>query len=169
MANYEYSKNGNIVEVEIEGKDGQYRVVVGDREIAIDAWKLSDHLLNISANGKQKRVFVAESGGKTYVHLDGKIFAFDDVDSAANSRSAAHGAAGVASAITSPMPGNLIKLMVAEGDRVVEGQPLVIVEAMKMENEIRSPADGIVKRVRYSVGDLVDAGVPIVELEAEEE
>jgi 3-methylcrotonyl-CoA carboxylase alpha subunit len=169
MANYEYSRNDNIVDVAIEGKDGQYRVQVGDREISLDAWKLSDHLLNISVNGKQQRVYVAASGGKTYVHIDGKIFSFDDVDSAANSRSVAHGASGAAGAIMSPMPGNLIKLMVAVGDTVVEGQPLVIVEAMKMENEIRSPANGIVKKVKYSVGDLVDAGVPIVELETEDE
>ena len=169
MANYEYLKNGNIVDVAIEGKDGQFRVTVGDQEIAIDALKLSDYLLNISANGKQKRVFVAESGNKTYVHIDGMVFAFDDADAVSNARGATHSASGAAGAITSPMPGNLIKLMVSEGDKVTEGQPLVIVEAMKMENEIRSPANGIVKKVRYSVGDLVDAGVPIVELETEAE
>ena len=65
------------------------------------------------------------------------------------------------------MPGNLIKVMVKEGDAVEEGQALVIVEAMKMENEIRSPSNGIVKSVNFSVGDLVDAGVPIVELETD--
>jgi len=167
MSHYQYLKNGEPVDVIVDGKDGHFRVQVGGQELSLEAQKLSDHLLSVSANGKQKRIFVAESGGKAYVSIEGRIFVFDDAARASNNHGAGRSAVAVSGAITSPMPGNLIKVMVKEGDRVSEGQPLVIVEAMKMENEIRSPSEGIVKTIRYSVGDLVEAGVPIVELETE--
>lgn len=60
--------------------------------------------------------------------------------------------------VTSPMPGKVVALMVEEGQEVVEGQGLVVVEAMKMENELRSPKTGTVRSVRAAVGDAVDGG-----------
>jgi pyruvate carboxylase subunit B len=55
--------------------------------------------------------------------------------------------------------------MVAVGDDVKEGTTLAIVEAMKMQNELRAPRDGIVKRINYEEGDQVEALKPLVELE----
>jgi len=168
MSHYQYLKDGEPVDVIVDGKDRHFRVQVGGQEISLEAQRLSDHLLSVSANGKQKRVFVVGSGARTYVSIEGRIFVFDNAAQVFNNRGSGRGVATASGAITSPMPGNLIKVLVKEGDSVSEGQPLVIVEAMKMENEIRSPSEGIVKTIRYAVGDLVAAGVPIVELETEE-
>ncbi|MCJ7577768.1 MAG: biotin/lipoyl-binding protein, partial [candidate division Zixibacteria bacterium] len=68
-----------------------------------------------------------------------------------------------------PMPGKIVKILVREGDKVRKGQGLVIVEAMKMENEIRSPGAGIVKKINFKEGNLVDTADLIIELEPEEE
>jgi biotin carboxyl carrier protein len=65
--------------------------------------------------------------------------------------------AGPAS-ITSPMPGKLVKLLVAEGDSVKEGQGVAVVEAMKMQNELRALKSGTVERVRVVEGQSVNAG-----------
>ncbi|MCH8026710.1 MAG: hypothetical protein IID63_01145 [candidate division Zixibacteria bacterium] len=65
------------------------------------------------------------------------------------------------------MPGKIVKLLVKVGDRVSEKQPLMIVEAMKMENQVNSPAAGIVKAVNASVGDQVDTVSAIIELDLE--
>jgi biotin carboxyl carrier protein len=54
------------------------------------------------------------------------------------------------------------------GDKVERGQGLVIVEAMKMENEIKSPVNGIVEKISFAPGDLVDAAQPIIEITPEE-
>jgi biotin carboxyl carrier protein len=67
------------------------------------------------------------------------------------------------------MPGKVVKLLVAEGDLVEMSQPLVIVEAMKMETPLLSPAAGTIRKVHFAEGDLVDAGKPIVEVDAAEQ
>ena len=81
-------------------------------------------------------------------------------------RSAELKGAEESAAVCPPMPGMVVKINVSEGDTVRRNQSLAIVEAMKMENELRSPIDGRVRRVHASAGDLVDTGNPIIELEA---
>jgi 3-methylcrotonyl-CoA carboxylase alpha subunit len=79
-----------------------------------------------------------------------------------------HGGPGSES-LTSPMPGTLIKVLVSEGQEVQEGQPLVVLEAMKMEHTIVAPHAGIVQRLAYGEGASVAGGVTLVELEELEE
>jgi 3-methylcrotonyl-CoA carboxylase alpha subunit len=68
--------------------------------------------------------------------------------------------------ITSPMPGKVIKIAVKQGDVVVRGDLLLVVEAMKMENNILSPADAVVDRINIAVGELVDSNITLVHLSA---
>ena len=69
------------------------------------------------------------------------------------------------SAVQSPMPGKVVKVLVAVGDEVKSGQGVVVVEAMKMENELKSPKDGKVKAVAVKEGQAVEAGQSLVTLE----
>jgi glutaconyl-CoA/methylmalonyl-CoA decarboxylase subunit gamma len=69
------------------------------------------------------------------------------------------------SAVQSPMPGKVVKVLVAVGDEVKSGQGVVVVEAMKMENELKSPKDGKVKAVAVKEGQAVEAGQNLVTLE----
>ncbi|MBR4626413.1 MAG: biotin/lipoyl-binding protein [Ruminococcus sp.] len=64
--------------------------------------------------------------------------------------------------VEAPMPGNIIRVDVKQGDTVKAGQTLIILEAMKMENEIVSPKDGTVAQVVTSKGSVVDTGAPLV-------
>ncbi len=64
--------------------------------------------------------------------------------------------------VSAPMPGNILRIDVAQGDTVKAGQILVILEAMKMENEIVAPKDGTVAQVVTSKGAVVDTGAPLV-------
>ncbi len=65
-------------------------------------------------------------------------------------------------AVNAPMPGNILRIDVAKGDTVKAGQVLVILEAMKMENEIVAPKDGTVAQVVTSKGAVVDTGSPLI-------
>ena len=64
----------------------------------------------------------------------------------------------------SVMPGVVVSLLVAEGDAVEEGQPLLVLEAMKMQNEIAAPAAGSVRLIHVQEGEAVSAGAKLVEL-----
>ena len=71
--------------------------------------------------------------------------------------------------LRAPMPGLVVQLEVAEGDQVTSGQGLVIVEAMKMENELKSEGEGTVKRILVEPGQAVDKDQVLVEFETPEE
>ncbi|MGE0152509.1 MAG: acetyl-CoA carboxylase biotin carboxylase subunit [Reyranellaceae bacterium] len=67
--------------------------------------------------------------------------------------------------LQAPMPGKVIDVKVKDGEKVRRGQPVVVLEAMKMEHTIAAPTDGIVKRVKFAAGEMVDEGVELVEFE----
>ena len=68
--------------------------------------------------------------------------------------------------LTALMPGRIVKVMVGVGDAVANGQPLLIMEAMKMEHTIHSPREGIIEKVFYKVDDIVAADAPLFAFEA---
>jgi acetyl/propionyl-CoA carboxylase alpha subunit len=74
-------------------------------------------------------------------------------------------AALLAGSLVAPMPGNVLRVLVAPGDAVTAGQPLVVVEAMKMEHEVVAPADGTVASVHVATGEQVDTGHPLLQME----
>ncbi len=81
---------------------------------------------------------------------------------AAPAAAAAPAVSGKGEAITAPMPGTILKVNVAQGDAVKAGQVLVVLEAMKMENEILAPKDGTITQVVTAKGSTVDTGAPLV-------
>ncbi|HCN90313.1 MAG TPA: 3-methylcrotonyl-CoA carboxylase, partial [Oxalobacteraceae bacterium] len=66
--------------------------------------------------------------------------------------------------LTAPMPGKIVALLVAKGDAVEKGAPLLIMEAMKMEHTIAAPSKGVVEEMLYAVGDQVTEGAPLLSL-----
>jgi acetyl/propionyl-CoA carboxylase alpha subunit len=85
-----------------------------------------------------------------------------DVDARATNH---HGAAGEQSSVIAPMPGTVIRLLVGAGDSVRARQPLIVLEAMKMETPLTSPYDAVVRAVHVAEGDRVAGGALLVELE----
>ena len=81
---------------------------------------------------------------------------------AAPAAAAAPVVTGAGEAVNAPMPGNILKVNVKAGDAVKSGTVLVVLEAMKMENEIMAPKDGTVTQVLVSKGSTVDTGAPLV-------
>ena len=68
--------------------------------------------------------------------------------------------------LTAPMPGRIVRQLIAAGDRVGRGAPLLVLEAMKMEHTIVAPADGRVAALRYAEGDQVEEGAVLLDFEA---
>jgi pyruvate carboxylase subunit B len=130
---------------------------VGDRGV---------HALRVE--GASRRVVArAEGGGRWRLHLDGTSAVAEVIDERTRviremvgASAAAHGPRP----LTSPMPGLVVRVEVVEGERVVEGQGLVIVEAMKMENELRAQVPALVRRVLVRAGDTVDKDQVLLDL-----
>ena len=106
--------------------------------------------------------------GRYTLWVDGfryEVEALDERSRTIRDLSAASGVAVGPAPLIAPMPGLVVRVNVTEGDEVAAGQGLVVMEAMKMENELRAPAAGRVSRVHATAGTAVEKGTVLVELE----
>jgi biotin carboxyl carrier protein len=101
------------------------------------------------------------AGGELIVHVNGRAVGVT-IDTRRKRRRESAAAAAGPTAVVAPMPGRIVKLLVAPGDVVEALQPLVVVEAMKMENELRAPRAGSVADVRISQGMSVEANAVLM-------
>lgn len=125
----------------------------------------------ITVNGKTYDVAVEETNGVASAPAAAPVAAAPAPVAAPAAPAAAPApaapaapAATGAEKVNSPMPGNIIDIKVAAGDAVTNGQTLLILEAMKMENEIKAPCDGTVAGVHVAKGDTVDSGALLISL-----
>lgn len=134
---------------------GGMECIVDGQPIAVDAQMLQPGVLSLIVEGRQYRCVLDGDG----VLIGGRRFGFEvnDPRSLRGRGGAGSGGAGPR-AIKAPMPGRVVRVLVAAGEEVAEQQGVVAVEAMKMQNELRSPKAGRVARVAVEVGDTVAAG-----------
>jgi glutaconyl-CoA/methylmalonyl-CoA decarboxylase subunit gamma len=154
--------------------------------IPVDITVLPTGETQVIAAGRRMSVDTVEHGGATHMCIDGRSVDLwidgtaPDVGIVAAGRRfratvesermrASHAAqssnAGGDWTVTSPMPGRVIKVLVAEGDAITAGMPLVVVEAMKMENELSCRHSGTVKKIYVSPGATVESGAKLIEIE----
>lgn len=117
----------------------------------------------VDAEGASTIVAVAGAAPTLWASAEGRAHPLTADTSPTRSRAARPSASGDLSA---PMPATVVKVVVAVGDRVATGDPVVVLEAMKMELTIRAPRDGVVTAIACSTGELVAPGRPLVELGA---
>ena len=111
------------------------------------------------------RVQRGAAGAVSVVFAAGTI-ALEALDPFRDSVRRGKGGAGGKRTLTAPIPGRVLEVRVAEGDTVVAGQPVIVVEAMKMANELRAPVAGRVTKISATVGAPVDAGAPLLVIES---
>ena len=134
---------------------GMTTCVVDGRRIAIDARILQPGVMSLLVEGKQYRCILDGDG----VLIGGRRFGFEVSDPRSLQGRSGTGA-GIAGprALKAPMPGRVVRVLVAAGEDVAEQQGIVVIEAMKMQNELKSPKAGRVVRVAAVVGETVGAG-----------
>lgn len=151
--------------VRIEERNGLYQVTVGERVHDVDAVRLSgSSTLSLLIDGRSREAEVVPQGHGYLVVLPSRSLAVEVEDEvlARAGRRSRHEAEPGPLVLASPMPGVVIEIRTRPGERVTSGDPLVIVEAMKMQNELGATADGVVKEVRVSAGQTVAAGQVLV-------
>ena len=140
---------------------GRWRARVDDATFELTAEPMADGKLRLVSDAGTMVAEVTAVGGRRFVRLGTLDFVLER-ETTGRRRAAGGANAG----LTAPMPGTITKVMVVVGEEVTKGQPLVALEAMKMEHLIRAPHDGVVKRVAASPGTMVQAGAELVELAA---
>ena len=160
--------DGERLTVELLGGD---EVRVGDQVLRARLTDVEGTPVSLLAVGDQVHRIVARRGGakgRYTISLDGHAFtaeALDERTRAIRDLSAASAAAAGPSPLVAPMPGLVVRVAIGVGDQVTAGQGLVVMEAMKMENELRSSAAGTVKAVHAAPGTAVEKGTVLIELE----
>ena len=136
--------------------DGAMVCTVDGVDLAVNARLLAPGVMSlVMADGRQFRCVL--DGDAVVVDGWRHKFAVVDPRSLAARRGAGAGAAGP-QALKAPMPGRVVRVLVKAGDVVVEKQAIVVIEAMKMQNELKSPKAGTVARILVGVGDTVASG-----------
>jgi biotin carboxyl carrier protein len=161
--NYTFEHLGKPHSIVVEKRTDGYGVRVGSQSYAVSNVVWHENVLSCTINSKHYTVFFARGTEGNHLNIDGEYFILTEKKSTSVVGRVKAGRTG--DSVSSPMPGLIVKIPVAVGSRVSEGATLAIVEAMKMQNELRAPRDGTVKKVNFREGDQVDALKAIVELE----
>ena len=150
------------VELPAESARGAVECVVDGVSVVADVQAVEAGVLSLIVEGRQYRCVLDGDA----VVIGGRRFPFvvEDPRSLRGRRGAGAGAAGPR-AVKAPMPGRVVRVLVAEGDEVAEHQGVVVIEAMKMQNELKAPKAGRVVRVAVAVDGTVGSGEVLVVVE----
>jgi biotin carboxyl carrier protein len=154
--------------VEIEEIDKSvYRISVDGHEFMVDGKKTGHTNFSLIVDNRSFEIEVDHKSDEYRVLVDGRNYRVHLIDERRVRTSGGAEAAGAQGrqTVSVPMPGKVIAVLVTEGDAVEKGQGLVIVEAMKMENEVRSPIAGVVKEIKVKQGDTVEGGATLLIVE----
>jgi biotin carboxyl carrier protein len=146
---------------------GALDVRIGGRRVDVDlavlesalSIRVDGRVVDLTTEGAPPELGVIASGHRSYVRVESE-----------RQRAAAAATSGASGSgedlVRSPMPGRVVRVLVALGDEVESGQPLVVIEAMKMENELRSKRAGKIVEVHVQAGATVEGGAKLLRLGA---
>jgi biotin carboxyl carrier protein len=170
---FEIAAGANVYTVAVARKGALLHVTVGDRTHVVDARRVGDMALSllvapgdgtVPVQSIDAALAAQRTTGDFDVHLAGRTIPVQVRQAGGFGRQkkagAAHGTGP--QRIAAPMPGKIVRVLVAAGDEVKARQGLVVVEAMKMENELRAARDGRVREVVVAEGQSVEAGMLLV-------
>jgi biotin carboxyl carrier protein len=157
--------DGRTVRVEVRSVNDGYAVSLEGQTLVVDAQPAGRGILSLLVDGQSHRAALQRRAGGYTVHLREDTLEVDLVESAGSAPAEARRAPAGPLRVAAPMPGRVVKVLVEPGQEVHAGQGLVVMEAMKMENELRAPRPGRVAEVRARERQAVEAGALLVVLD----
>jgi biotin carboxyl carrier protein len=167
MRYYVTFPTGEEIPVEVDHlPTGEVAVVVNGKRLAADVvtgagsttLRIDNHVVDLVLEGAPPGVGVVARGHRFYAKAESERLRALAAALGAKSGAPSQGI------VVSPMPGRVLKVLVTEGAEVAEGAALVVVEAMKMENELVAPHAGTVKKIHVTPGQTVESGAKLVEV-----
>jgi len=166
---FEFLIDNTLHKISLEKKENIFIVSDGEKTYEADIRFISPNIISILVEGRSYRVYFARDRGKKFISFEGQQFTVEEpLESGESVQRDEVRSREDELMVKAPMPGKVIKIDVSEKEEVRKNQTLAVVEAMKMENEIKSTIDGYVKKIFVSAGDLVDSEKPLIELEIKE-
>jgi biotin carboxyl carrier protein len=157
---YEVTIDGKAHRVEItRGPEAGLQCRLDGRELNLDAVEAGRDVLSIVIEGRAWEVKRERVGGEMHLMIAGERYSAEVRDPRSlRARQAAGAGMEGPKKLVSPMPGKVVRVLVAAGAEVEAGQGIIVVEAMKMQNEIKSPKKGTVSKILAAEGATVNAG-----------
>ena len=157
------------IEVEVERHGGGYRVRIGDRWIEADLVDAGGFVRSLRLeDGTQFSLIHHREGNMHEITLGSTTIAVEIIDPLAQRRRRGDDDMGAGGIVKALMPGRVVRVLVNKGDIVPRGAGLLILEAMKMENEIQAPIAGAVDAILVAAGDTVENGAELVHMSSRE-
>lgn len=157
-------RNIEIIEVDAKQIDGKLIGQVNNNELTTTILSSEGNVVKLLHNNEIKEAVYAQDRDKYYVQIDGKQYIYNKVEDEEDVIAGVGESEDIENIIP-PMPGTIIKVNVAEGDKVKEGDAVIVVEAMKMETNLYTRITGTVTKVNAKEGDRVDSDTVLVVIE----
>jgi biotin carboxyl carrier protein len=154
---FDATASGRSIRVDVRGGDGRYTVCLDGTPIEVDRVAAGRHFASLLVGGRSHDVGIEKRPGGYAVVLAAGALTVDLVEAAGGLPVPARRADGPGR-LTAPMPGRVVRVLEAPGAEVAAGQGLVVIEAMKMENELKSPRAGRLQEMAVREGQAVEAG-----------
>jgi pyruvate carboxylase subunit B len=156
--------DGEAHRVEVRGSKGRYTVIVDGRTLDVDWRAAGGPFASLLVGGRSHTVGLEPRTGGYRVLVGSDEFVIDLLETTADAGAVQRAPSGPAR-LVAPMPGRIVRVLAEPGQQVEAGQGLVVMEAMKMENELRAASAGTVKAIRATPGTAVERGTVLVELD----
>ena len=165
---YEVTVAGKIHKVELARTGAGWRCKLNGRELPLDVVSIQNGVLSILVDGKSYEIKqeMAAGAAETNIVVGHERFSTVVRDPRSlRSRQKAGAAEEGVKKITAPMPGKVVRILAPAGTAVEAGQGVLVIEAMKMQNEMKSPKKGTIKKLTVKEGAPVEAGQVLAEVE----
>ncbi|MGE5776478.1 MAG: acetyl-CoA carboxylase biotin carboxyl carrier protein subunit [Chloroflexota bacterium] len=154
--------NFNDTALDVSSNGKVFTLILGEQTVHAEVLHAENGQLDVLIDGKRVTAYVSSDNTKHWVTVNGQTFVL--TRPAAGSGRSRHGTHHAAGELTAPMPGQVRAVNVNEGETVVKGQTLLVLEAMKMEIRVQAPRDGKVKKLFVKQGQTVEREQILVEI-----
>ena len=137
--------------------------------LEVDYTVISRHHLHLIVNGSPVNAYLAQDGNTKTVMIRGIPYSIGDADILDARTRGKKGSQAIPQEITPPMPAVVVRILVSEGDRVKQGERVIVVSSMKMETTLTAPSDGTVRAVNVAEGDKVMPGQILIDIDKDDE
>jgi biotin carboxyl carrier protein len=163
---YEFKVDGCLRSFSLDKKEKMFVYKDDEHEMELDIQRISSDCISVLLDGKSRLIYISQQEKARHISVGGRRFVVEDLDEECAGFKGGEESQEDLKFVKPPMPGKVIKINVKEKDTVRKNQTLAIVEAMKMENEIKASFDAVVIKIFAAAGDLVDSENPLIELES---